>query len=279
MRSYRRTRGGTLVVASLSPAHPVHPMKTLLFALSLAVCMTTAWSEESASPLRVALYDGPGSAGKGIPRITELLSGNPGFQLTKVKPDQITTVTRDRYDVVIFTGGSGSGQSKAIGEKGIQTVKTFVEQGGGYVGICAGAYLACSGFSWGAKVLDSKTVSPKWKRGVGMVEMQLTPEGKAILGDYSGAVQVKYANGPIVMPFGDEKMPDYKPLSLFASELAENGSPVGVMKGAPAIAAGDCGQGRVVAISPHPEQTPGLDEMVRNAIRWTGRRPPVTPTN
>lgn len=251
-------------------------MKITLVALSLTVLAAACSAEETSKPLRVALYDGPGSAGKGIPRMTELLSGRREFQLTKVKPEAITTVKRENYDVVIFTGGSGSGQSKAIGDSGIKMVKTFVDQGGGYVGICAGAYLACSGFSWGAKVMDSKTVSSKWKRGVAMVEMELTPEGRAILGDYVGSMQVKYANGPIIAPFGDDKIPDYKPLSRFTTEVAENGSPPGVMKGAPAIAAGECGQGRVLVISPHPEQTPGLDEMVRNAIRWSGRRPAVT---
>lgn len=250
-------------------------MNKRITALLVAVLVSIAPADEAPKPLRVALYDGPGSAGKGIPRLTELLSGQPGFTLVKVKPAEFSTVTRDRYDVVIFTGGSGSGQSKAIGEAGIKTLKTFVDEGGGYVGICAGAYLACSGFSWGAKVLDSKTASSKWRRGIATVKMELTKEGAEILGGSTAPVDVKYANGPILTPFGDELMPDYRPLSVFVSEVAENGTPPGVMKGSPAIAAGDCGKGRVIAISPHPEQTPGLDELVRNAVRWAGRRAPV----
>lgn len=241
----------------------------------VALFVSTLFAADPVKPLRVALYDGPGSAGKGIPRLTELLSGRTDFTLTKVKPADFSTVTRDRYDVVIFTGGSGSGQSKAIGEAGLKTLKTFVDEGGGYVGICAGAYLACSGFSWGAKVLDSKTVSSKWRRGVATVKMELTKEGAEILGGKTGPLDVKYANGPILMPFGDEAMPDYRPLCLFVTEVAENGTPVGVMQGSPAIAAGECGDGRVIAISPHPEQTEGLDEMVRNAVRWAGHRAPV----
>jgi hypothetical protein len=30
-------------------------------------------------------------------------------------------------------------------------VREFVREGGGYCGICAGAYLACSNFSWGSR--------------------------------------------------------------------------------------------------------------------------------
>ena len=246
-------------------------MKTLAV---LSLFAVAAMAADKPAPVRVAIYDGPGSAGKGIPRMTELLTGQPEFIVTKVKPAEVPTVTRDKFDVVIFTGGSGSGQSKAIGKAGVKQVHDFIESGGGYVGICAGAYLACSHFDWGTKILDAKTVSSKWARGMGNVQVELTPEGKQILGDYKGEFPVRYANGPILMPFGDEKTSDFKPLAYFITEISRKGSPVGVMTGAPAIAAGEKGKGRVMVISPHPEQTEGLDELVRNAVRWSGRLPP-----
>jgi hypothetical protein len=40
------------------------------------------------------------------------------------------------------------------------------------------------------------------------------------------------------------------------------------MVNSPAIAASRCGKGRVVFISPHPEQTPGLEDLVRRAAAW-----------
>jgi glutamine amidotransferase-like uncharacterized protein len=248
--------------------------RSALTFLLVSLAAVIGEAAETPKTLRIALYDGPGSAGKGVPRMTELLSNRPEFQLTLVPPADFSTVQHSRYDVVIFTGGSGSGQSKGIREEGLKTVQSFVQSGGGYVGICAGAYLACSGFSWGAKVLDAKTVSPKWRRGVANVKIQLTDEGRAILGSITSETDVKYANGPILTPFGDANLPDYRPLAIFTTEVSENETPVGVMKGSPAIAAGAFGKGRVIAISPHPEQTPGLDELVRNAVRWAGGRLP-----
>lgn len=45
------------------------------------------------------------------------------------------------YHVVLFPGGSGNGQAKAIGAKGRQAVRDFVSAGGGYIGTCGGAFL------------------------------------------------------------------------------------------------------------------------------------------
>ena len=51
-------------------------------------------------------------------------------------------------------------------------------------------------------------------------------------------------------------------------EMAENGTPAGVMVNSPAIIAGRSGQGRVLCISPHPEQTEGLENIVHRAVQW-----------
>jgi putative intracellular protease/amidase len=224
-----------------------------------------------ADPLRVALYDDAGSAGKGVPRASAILGKRDDVQLTVLKAEAIPGLANEKFDVILFTGGSGSRQSKAIGEAGCAAVKKFVEAGGGYVGICAGAYLACE-FSWGVKVLNAKTVSPKWARGHGIVKMELTDAGKKILGEKAGEFDVVYGNGPIIKPANDPALPEYKPLAFFRTEMAEHDTPKGVMIGAPAIAAADCGKGRVLCISPHPEQTDGLDDIVVRAVEWAGRR-------
>ena len=48
----------------------------------------------------------------------------------------------DRFDVLIQPGGSGSAQAKALEEEGRDKIRKFVDGGGGYLGICAGSYLA-----------------------------------------------------------------------------------------------------------------------------------------
>ena len=93
----------------------------------------------------------------------------------------------DPFDVVIFCGGSGFGQGKSLGEAGAATVRAFVNRGGGYVSSCAGSYLATCGYSWSLKIIDADTVDSKhWMRGTGQVDIELTGEGKKILGDFNG---------------------------------------------------------------------------------------------
>jgi len=215
----------------------------------------------------VALYDAGGTGGQGANCVERIL-GSAGMRVCRVGPEQIGAGILQRCRLVVFPGGSGSKEAAAIGEDGRQRVREFVERGGGYVGICAGAYLCTSGFDWGLKILDAKTASPLWKRGTGTVQIELTAAGRAILGDRPGLLDVKYANGPILVPAAREDLPDYQVLAYFRTELAKNNTPEGIMVNAPAIAAGRCGQGRVVAISPHPEQIPELEDLVLRAARW-----------
>jgi glutamine amidotransferase-like uncharacterized protein len=246
-------------------------MKTMFFAIAFAsVALFNAFSADA--PLRIALFDDAGSTGKGVPKMKEHLAKAPGFAVTVVKGEQIREGVLKDFDVVIFTGGSGSKQAETIGESGRAEVRKFIGNGGGYVGICVGAYLACEGFSWGAKGLDAKTVSSRWLRGSGDVKMELTEEGRKILGDQTGTFDVRYVNGPIIKQSTNTAIPDFKPLALFRTELDENETPKGVMVNSPAIAAGDFGKGRVIVSSPHPEQTDGLEPLVIGAVEWAGKR-------
>src|SRR6185436_7982277 len=154
-------------------------VRTLLLRLKMIDATVTADTlAASTAPgrLRVAVYDAAGTGGSGVARVTELLTKSGTADVVAVGPDDVRGGALDSFDVVMCTGGSGSAQAKAIGEDGRARSKQFVESGGGYVGICAGSYLACSGFSWGIGVLDAGTVSPKWKRGTGTVEIELTDE-------------------------------------------------------------------------------------------------------
>ncbi|MBN1591576.1 MAG: succinylglutamate desuccinylase/aspartoacylase family protein, partial [Pirellulales bacterium] len=87
--------------------------------------------------LAVALYDAGGTGGSGVPNLTRLLRAKPHVAVAHVGPPEINDRTLAQFDVVIFPGGSGSRQAKAIGSEGRQAVARFVERGGGYLGICA----------------------------------------------------------------------------------------------------------------------------------------------
>jgi hypothetical protein len=61
-------------------------------------------------------------------------------------------------------------------------------------------------------------------------------------------------------------MPPFRTLAVYATEIAENGSPAGIMKGSPAMAEAPFGKGRVMIFSPHPENTPSMERMLPLAL-------------
>ncbi len=227
----------------------------------------------AAAPVKVALYRGPGTAGKGPPNLMRLLNAGNQFTITEITPQEIQAGRLTNFHAVIFAGGGASVQANALEESGREAVRNFVGHGGGYIGICAGAYLATSGFSWSLHLINARTVSSKWQRGVGEVKMEMTDPGRKILGQPAGQFPVLYANGPIVAPADEASLPPYETLACFRTELAKNGSPVGVMVNSPALFGATYRRGRVLCFSPHPEQTDGLEGMVLRAVQWVAPQP------
>ena len=177
----------------------------------------------------------------------------------------------------MFAGGSGSKQAAAIGEKGVANVRQFVRDGGGYLGICAGAYLACSGYDWSLGLINAKTRSRQWQRGGGAVALELSEAGQDIFGKVEGHFPVRYNNGPIIEPFGSPDLPAYQTIATFRDELAENGTPTGLMVNTPAAVSAVYGRGRVIAISPHFEGTTNMENFLPRGLVWLGEK--TAPTN
>ena len=223
---------------------------------------------KGARPIKVGIFDGKGAPGDGINNVINVLKTLPKAQVTRIPGEGMGTTDLRQFDVVVFSGGSSSQQSKSIGKAGLNNVREFVRGGGGYCGICAGAYLACSNFSWSLGILNASTVSSKWARGRGFMTVEVTPAGRPLLGKVNGLFKVRYANGPIIKPGDRTDVSEYQTVALFRSEIAENDTPVGVMVNSPAQAIGTFGKGRVFISSPHPENTPGLEHVIPRAILW-----------
>ena len=222
-----------------------------------------------------ALYDGAGTGGNGVANVTRQLHPLSKVVLCNVGPSDIADGVLAQFDVCIFPGGSGSGIARAIGKAGRVHVQKFVRGGGGYIGICAGGYLAASNYDWSLGIVDARTITGKhWLRGRGKVKIELTEEGRRVFGDFRLPLDVTFANGPIVSPAGLDRLPDFEPLAIYRTEHAENGSPAGLQVGTPAILAGRCEGGRVISISPHPEATAGLEFFIPRAVEWVADRSP-----
>jgi hypothetical protein len=219
-------------------------------------------------PVKVAIFNGKGASIDGIENVEKCIRTIPQASMTRVPADQWASIDLKPFDVVVFSGGSGSAEAESISDAGRNNVREYVRGGGGYVGVCAGAYLACSKFKWGLGILNASTVSSKWQRGQGFMDFEVTDEGRKLLGDVKGTFKVRYHNGPIIQPAGRDDLPAYTPVALFRSEISEYGAPTGVMVNSPSQALGTFGKGRVFISSPHPENTPGLENFIPRAVLW-----------
>ena len=221
-----------------------------------------------AKPVKAAIYLGKGTSKEAVDFVSKGVQSIPGSTVQIVSGEELGTMDLKPFDVVVFCGGSGSSQSKSIGDAGRTNIREYVRGGGGYLGICAGAYLACSNFSWGLGILNASTVSNQWRRGKGFVDIDLAVPGRQVFGDVKGVFKIRYGNGPIIKPGDLSDVPAYTTLSFYRTELAENGTPVGIMIDSPAHATGTFGKGRVFVSSPHAENTPGLENVIPRAVLW-----------
>jgi len=228
----------------------------------------------SAEAVRVAVYNGGGSVSATGPlRVAGIVTARGGAVAELIGPDEIRSGGLRQFDVIVFPGGSGSKQAAALGERGREALRSFLRAGGGYVGICAGAYLATQRYAWSLRIVNVKAIDTKhWRRGKGAVKMELTAAGREMLGGPAGEIAIQYANGPILAPAGASDLPPATVLGRFRSEVADHGAPKGVMPGTPAAVSAAFGRGRVVVFSPHPEKTDALHGMVRRAVDWAAGR-------
>jgi glutamine amidotransferase-like uncharacterized protein len=225
------------------------------------------------TPVRVAVYDDRGSP-RTASDFKRVFGKDPKeFQMTFVTAEQIRNGVLKDMDVLVQGGGGAHAQSDELEAPGRDAIRDFVNKGGGYLGICAGAYLASSAKASDLGILNARVVdSEHWARGRGDVELGFTSTGQQEIGEAKPKVTVMYHQGPLLAPAGRKDLPAYTEVAKFDTEVAEKGAPHGVMQGTTALASSTYGKGRVFVISPHPEQTAGQEGIVRGALLWAAGR-------
>jgi len=241
----------------------------LLEDLKMAACGADVLAGPPGRQVRVALYDGPGTHCSAT--LDVKLAADGDLSVHWVGEAEVLGPALGQFDVLVVPGGGGSTESRGLGGAGCDAIRRFVGDGGGYVGICAGAYLASAGYTWSLGIINAKVADGM--RGKGMPQVELTDEGRRILGSKAGPFEVKYQNGPLIVAADREGLPAYTVLARFRSEIvASERVPRIAMDDSPAIVCAAYRKGRVVCISPHPEGTPGLEGLARAAVRWAAGR-------
>ena len=239
-----------------------------LFALLLIVSLVHAAEPK----IPVAVYDDLGATSS-KEKLIIALGKSDRFEVTRVKSEEIRAGKLAEFKVVMLPGGSSSQQGFTLGEEGREEIRKFVRGGGGYVGICAGAYLATNDYDWSLHILNAKVIDRKhWARGVADLELSFDEGSKQLLGVSTDRLVLHYHQGPLLAQAGKDGLPEYRGLAKFETEVAKNGAPTGVMVGTTAIAAADFGAGRVLCFSPHPELTKDQEAMIHRSVEWAAQK-------
>ena len=236
-------------------------MKRRAFAAGVAAAVIAR--PAYAQTVRVALFDGPGIGAEALAAARRSIT-SAGMEPHLLAPDAFVAGAASAFDAMLFTGGRGSLQGRALGESGREAVRAAVRAGVGYVGICGGAFLAMQGeesFHKLAIVAARHATNDRWMRGIGPASV--VPE------DGSAPVTLHYANGPLMTPEVVASIAPPSVLARYGTEYArpEYDTHPGEMMGAPAVLAARYGEGRVILFSPNPNLVPTHDELLASALR------------
>ncbi|MBI5499501.1 MAG: hypothetical protein HY907_04625 [Deltaproteobacteria bacterium] len=233
--------------------------------------------EPAAGVIRVAFYQARGVGEDGLRAAVAALEDAGGFDAVTVSPSGVRSGELEGRDVVVFSGGVGSVQGRLLEEKGRRVVREFVRAGGGYVGICAGAYLAMQGpreYHHLEMVAARSWSEDAWRRGIDMLEVGPVGGGETF--------ELFYANGPVFRRDPVEGLAPFVPLLEYREDqyCSSCGTKPGELPGTPASLAASYGDGRVVLFSPNPVLARGEGAVARPelfvaAVRWVAAGGPV----
>lgn len=216
----------------------------------------------------IAVLDAPGVGRDALSTAIDAIDHTARLRAVVVTPSSVRSGALGSARALLVTGGRGSRQGRALGEEGREAIRRFVREGGGYVGICAGSYLAMqvpegsTEESYKAAfVAAAHATGDAWQRGIAPLPI-VSPDGSA-------RETLHYANGPLFRPIEVDGLPPVRVLARFEDEVysARGGTAPGQMRGAPALIATSYGRGQIVLFSPNPTLEPAHPSLLTNALQ------------
>ena len=213
----------------------------------------------------------------GVQKCINILNKNSSINAQKLDIQDIYNLTNDNTDVFIIAGGEPRRIRLELKGIGAQTIRKFISNGGGYVGICAGAVLAIPK----APSLDLlqyvKCVNDNiwWGSGIcGDIKLKSCIKNtdeitntnniiETIINRFNDTELFSYKNGPLLcikkmnkkstsvpIPLATFSSPIYNANCVISDELLNE------INGSIAIIFGIYNKGSIIITSIHPEYEP-----------------------
>lgn len=253
-------------------------MKNILFIISFSIvafsfssCNNKANSLAN-QKIKVGVFDGHGGAQTCIWETVEACRIDNQMSVRTITTGDIANGVLDSLDAIIIPGGGGSRQYLNLGLENINRIKEFIQNGGGAVGICAGAYLfsntpeySCIKIN-GAQAIDIEHDN----RGHGIAAFSLSDEGKKLFPEYSqiDTLYCMYYEGPVFIESKNDTIKFTEYAKMLSDVHEEGDAPSNMTNNRPFFIGNSYGKGRVFSSIAHPEATPGKMWMIPRMVRW-----------
>ena len=198
---------------------------------------------------QIALYSENG-ADEGCITATTKMFEWMGYEVYLVKADSINNNSLSRFSIICFPGGDMYLYSQNISSEGFEKVRNFISDGGGYIGICGGAYFTGEQVFWQGNQLPMNTlrIFPGTTQGpideiapfpnCKMCKTNIVNNSHPITQTEPDTTWICYCYGPMFLPNDRAEIE-----ILGRYDIADQ----------PSIAAFEYGEGRVFIIGSHPE--------------------------
>jgi glutamine amidotransferase-like uncharacterized protein len=100
-----------------------------------------------AAPAEVAIYDDSGCWTASVIALDRMFHWM-GYRVAHLDAEQIRRGGLDACRLLCVPGGDMYTYAQSLSTSGIQAVRGFIENGGGYIGVCGGAYFAAERVIW-----------------------------------------------------------------------------------------------------------------------------------
>ncbi|MBR6057508.1 MAG: hypothetical protein IKP58_04990 [Victivallales bacterium] len=263
-------------------------MKTKLYGMVLGIttmmslltsCASTKFVEKdigaaNTPSVKVGLFLDRGCRGNGTWQWARLLAHCPQLDLTFLDAQDIRDGKLNGLQLLVFPGGASKTQFAALKPAGVEQVKQFIENGGGYIGICAGSVNAMNRKGRiGLLPYDSIANAPG---KLADLAVEFNEDNAKLLDIKPGRHIIRYNGGNVMKPTEPtDNMGDAKVLAVFKSSVSSYGRAPYNFMDTPAVILGRYGKGNVLASSVHPESYESTHDIALGYIKAVSGVKPV----
>ena len=236
-------------------------------------CLGPDSGVDSQKPLRVAVFVDNGARNIGSFRWLEITTRAKNVISVPVDGESVRNGALDSVDVLVMPGGSSVAEAKTLGEKGREKIRSFVSNGGGYVGTCAGCCLLMESSKGHPDMIHM--IPFKFGPSGGKAEMSIAfnDRAKELAGIKKCKQSIRYSEGPVPIPSTPVAEANVEVIGTYNSDInTKGGIARQSMAGRAAAIAGTYGKGRLFVTAVHPESDTDDHFIIKGAFRYlTGR--------